>query len=108
MSQERIGEIIDFIRGFLQVRNISIHKIILFGSYAKKSFSNESDVDIAIVSEDFAGKDVFQRAEMLKGLHWALVEKFMLPFDIVPISLKDWQKSSSLVVEFVRGGEVFS
>jgi predicted nucleotidyltransferase len=109
MPQERIREIVGFIKEFLKPRPVAINKIILFGSYAKESFSKESDVDIAIVSKDFEKKDVFQRAEMLKGLNWALVERFMLPFDIVPISLKEWQESSSLAVEFVREGEeVFS
>jgi len=68
--------------------------LILFGSYGRKNFSPESDVDIAIISEDFTGKDVFQRAAMLEGLQWALEE---------------WEKSSSLIVGFVKEGqEVFN
>jgi len=45
---------------------------------------------------------------MLKGLKWTLVGKFTLAFDIVPVSLKQWQESSSLVVDFIKEGETLS
>lgn len=34
-----------------------------------------------------------------------LVEKFEAAFDIVPVSLRQWQESSSLVVEFIKEGK---
>lgn len=105
MSEEKIREIVNFLRDFLRTRHINIQKIILFGSYAKKKFSEESDVDLAIISKDFEGKDIFQRAEMLKGLIWAMVRRFRLPFDIVPVSLQEWENSHSLAVAFIREGK---
>jgi predicted nucleotidyltransferase len=36
--------------------HISINKAVLFGSYAKGTFSRDSDLDIAIFSEDFKNK----------------------------------------------------
>jgi len=109
MSERKVREAVNFIRDFFVKRNISVNKLILFGSYARRNFSQDSDVDIAIVSENFTGKDIFQRAEMLEGLQWALVERFMMPFDIVPISLEEWEKSSSLIVGFVKEGqEIFN
>ena len=104
MSQDKVREALNFIKDFMKKRGITINKLILFGSYARKDFSPESDVDIAIVSNDFAGKDIFQRAEMLDNLQWALVERFMLPFDIVPISFGEWENSSSLIVDYAREG----
>ena len=105
MLDERSKKIINFIKDFCQQRTIKINKIILFGSCARNNFSAESDMDIAIVSNDFEQKDIFKRTDMLKGLNWSLVERFMLPFDIVPISLSEWKESSSLIVEFVKQGK---
>ena len=104
MFKDNIKEAIKFIKHFLGQQGISIDKIILFGSYADNTFTQESDVDIAIISSAFEHKDIFQRAEMLKGLDWALVERFMLPFDIIPISLQEWKGSNSLIVEFAHQG----
>ena len=106
MAGARVKQIAELIKNLLKDRNIMVDKIIVFGSYAKGNFTKDSDLDIAIISRDFNEKDVFQKAEMLKGLKWTLVEKFELSFDIVPVSLKQWQESSSLVVDFIKEGEV--
>lgn len=105
MAEARVREAAGLINGFLKNRNITVDRIIVFGSYAKGNYTKDSDLDIAIISRNFNGKDVFQKAEMLKGLKWALVEKFELAFDIVPVSLKQWEESSSLVVDFIKEGQ---
>lgn len=108
MAEERIREVVELIKDFLKDHHITVDKIIIFGSYAKGNYTKDSDLDIAIVSCDFDEKDIFQKAEMLKGLKWLLGEKLMFPFDIIPLSLKEWQESSSLVVDFVKEGEILS
>lgn len=37
-------------------KEISIEKVIIFGSYAKGTFTKDSDIDIAIFSRNFEGK----------------------------------------------------
>ncbi|MFB0524630.1 MAG: nucleotidyltransferase domain-containing protein [Phycisphaerae bacterium] len=106
MVEARVRQAAELIKNFLKHRNIAVDKIVIFGSYTKGNYTKDSDLDIAVISQDFNGKDVFQKAEMLKGLKWTLVEKFELSFDIVPMSLKQWQESSSLVVDFIKEGEV--
>ena len=106
MAEERIKKAIGLIKELLKERHIKVNKVVIFGSQVKGAFREDSDIDVAIISQDFEGKDVFEKAEMLKGLKWSLVEKLKLPFDIVPISLKEWQESSSLIVGYVKEGEV--
>jgi len=105
MAEAKVREAAELIKNILRDRNITVDRIVIFGSYARGNYAGSSDIDIAIVSRDFDGKDVFQKAEMLKGLKWTLVEKFELAFDIVPVSLKQWQESSSLVVDFIKEGQ---
>lgn len=104
MVERKVREAINTIKEFLKNHEIKSEKIIIFGSRANGIHRKDSDVDIAIISRHFDKKDIFQKAEMLKGLNWMLVEKFGLAFDIVPISLKEWQGGSSLLVDFVREG----
>jgi len=106
MAEARVIEAAELINNFLKDRNITVDRIIIFGSYAKDNYTKDSDIDIAVISPDFNEKDVFQKAEMLKGLKWTLVEKFEVAFDIVPVSLKQWQESSSLVIDFIKEGQV--
>lgn len=105
MSKRKIREIASYVNGFLKRRGIKAEKIILFGSYAANKSRADSDVDIAIVSKDFDKKDTFERAKLLQGLDWSLVRKFMLPFDIVPLSLREWQESSSPIISFAQKGQ---
>ena len=107
MPEKKIREIVNFIKNFLEHHHVRTSKIILFGSYAKREPSQESDMDIAIISKDFEKKDIFERARMIKGLQWSLVESFSLPFDIVPLSPTEWRASSSLVINFIRQGREF-
>ena len=106
MPKDRIREAVNLIKDFFKNRNIKVDKIIIFGSYSKGNYSKDSDIDIAIISQDFDGKDIFEKTEMLKGLKWLLVEDIALPFDIIPISLQEWKESSSLIVEFAKEGKV--
>ena len=105
MAKAELREAAGLIQNFLKDRNITVDRMVIFGSCARGNYTKGSDIDMAVISRDFNEKDVFQRAEMLKGLKWTLVEKFELAFDIVPVSLKQWQESSSLVVDFIREGE---
>jgi len=104
MAEATVKQAAELIKNILKDRNITVDKIVVFGSYAKGNYTKDSDLDIAVISRDFNEKDVFQKAEMLKGLKWTLVEKFKVAFDIVPVSLKQWQESSSLVVDFIKEG----
>jgi uncharacterized protein len=51
-------EIIETIKKFVQEAkqdNVFINKAILFGSYAKGTYNEWSDIDVAVVSDDFEG-----------------------------------------------------
>ncbi len=103
MAKGKVKEVIKLLRDFLAQRNIRVDKIVVFGSQARGDFRPDSDIDIAIVSKDFEGKDIFEKAEMLKGLKWFLVERLLFSFDIVPLSPSEWN-GSSLIAQFVKEG----
>jgi hypothetical protein len=46
-------------------RAIRVDMVVLFGSYASNSASEDSDVDLAIFSRDFDGKSTWERQEAI-------------------------------------------
>ncbi|MDA8227493.1 MAG: nucleotidyltransferase domain-containing protein [Desulfitobacterium hafniense] len=44
---------------------IKIQKAILFGSYARQQFNSESDIDLAVFSDDFIGMEPIDRFRLL-------------------------------------------
>ena len=64
------GEIMDIVERYIKVilENYKVKAIILFGSYAKGTNDKDSDIDIAIITDDIKSKDVFEEQLNLKKL----------------------------------------
>lgn len=67
MAKEEIVEIIRTYAGKLKEKGINFRKIILFGSYAQDAAHMDSDIDVAVVSEDF-GEDRFEERVLLSKI----------------------------------------
>ena len=70
-----------------------IEAIILFGSYAKGTENEDSDIDIAIISSDF--NDIIEDGAKLIGLTWKIDTRI----EPHPILSEDYKKVSN---PFVR------
>ena len=76
-----------------------IEAIILFGSYAKGTEDEDSDIDIAIISNDF--NDIIEDGAKLIGLTWKIDTRI----EPHPITTEDYQKvSNPFVREIVDTG----
>jgi predicted nucleotidyltransferase len=106
MVRKEVKRVVNYLNVLLKEKAIVADKIIVFGSQASGNFNKDSDIDIAIISKNFKGRDIFSKAKMLNGIHWKLVEKFMMPLDIITMSPEEFKKGTSLVSQFVRNGEV--
>ena len=72
-----------------------IEAIILFGSYAKGTQNEDSDIDIAIISSDF--KDIFDDMADLIGYTWKIDTRI----EPHPISKEDYEKIATPFVQEV-------
>ncbi len=108
MTENKVEEAIKFLERCLKEKGLKVSKIILFGSQVKGKTTEESDVDILIISEDFCGKDIFERARLTKEAEIMTLKKFMMPFDIVTLTSEEFERGTSLVVEYARKGKVMS
>jgi uncharacterized protein len=86
----------------LEAEKIKPHKIILFGSHSTNTQRPDSDIDLIVVSDDFAGKSYWQRIDSLA----AAIARVFQPIEAIAMTPDEWQKGDSLIAQFARDGEV--
>jgi uncharacterized protein len=47
--------------------NVKIEKAIVFGSFSKNNFNEDSDIDVALISDDFTGYPLADRKKIVKA-----------------------------------------
>lgn len=70
-------------------RNITLDKVVIFGSFTKNNVRPDSDLDIILVSKNFRNKNLFERIKLAQGIHWSLGEKIHRPIDLMYYSDKE-------------------
>lgn len=74
-------------------KHYNISEVILLGSYAKGKEHADSDIDIAIISEDF--EDLFEIMADLMGLTWDIDARI----EPHPIRKKDYDEVSDYFIQ---------
>ncbi len=95
-------DIIEKIKSFiteLEKDNIHVKRAILFGSYAKGTFNEWSDIDVALVSEDFEGASIFDKEKTIPSIS-------KVDYDISPHPYRpeDFDESDFFVKEILETG----
>jgi predicted nucleotidyltransferase len=106
MVEKTVKKAITFLGQCLQQKGLHIEKIILFGSHAREAATQESDIDIVIVSKDFKDKDIFERANLTMEAEVATIKKFMIPFDIITMTPEEFESETSLIANYAKNGKV--
>ena len=84
----------------LRENGISVDKALLFGSWAKGTARDESDVDVALVSPFFTGDRFMDRRKIVP-----LRRKINNNIEPMPFSPEDFAAGGTLVEEIRRYGE---
>ena len=105
MYKNNIEKAIKFLEQCLKENGLNISKIILFGSQATETTDN-SDVDILIISDDFKNKDIFERARLTKDAEIKTIRKFMVPLDIITLTSEEFENETTPVAEFAKSGKI--
>ena len=90
------------LKNLLQERGIDPFKIVVFGSYARGTEREESDIDIVVVSKDFRNKSIFERVSLTTGIGRQMVHQFKKPIDLLFYSDKEWEEGNSIVLHAAR------
>jgi uncharacterized protein len=106
MAKRKVINAIEFLRKSIEEGGIRVSQIILFGSHARGNASADSDIDVVIISEDFSGKDIFERAKLTGQAEWKTIRKFMVPFDIITMTPEELESETSIVAGFAKQGKI--
>ena len=87
-------------KGLQGIYGFRLKGIFLFGSYARGETDENSDIDVALVLDDFdyAGEEISRSSELVAEIclkHDCLIS-------VVPIREKDWQKRRSPLLLNIR------
>ena len=85
-----------YLKDCLEQRGVRVSKIILFGSQAMGRADKFSDIDFIIVSDDFKGKDIFDRAEMIGDVEFKVVNKYDIPVDLMLKTPEEIEEGGSI------------
>ena len=80
-------------------KNMQVKQIYLFGSYAKKTNHIDSDIDIAVVSDDFSKNKMDNMLKLMR-----LRREVDAMIEPHPFLSKDFKKTDSLVNEIIKTG----
>ena len=79
-------------------KQYNVTAIILFGSYAKGTENEDSDIDIAVISDDF--EDIYDCMAVLMGMTWDIDARI----EPHPIKIKDFEEGNPFVQEIIDTG----
>lgn len=106
MAEKKIINVVRFLHKRIEENGVRVDRLVLFGSHAKGNASEESDIDIVIISNDFKGKDRFTRAEMTGRAERETIRKYMVPFDIVTMTPDEFDRGDSIIADYAKEGKI--
>jgi len=89
-------------RQALEGQGVKVTRMVLFGSWAGGRPREGSDIDVVVVSEDFAGKTFWERVVILGDAVYEVFE----PIEAVAMTPAEWQSGDSMIVEYARNGQL--
>jgi len=106
MVDAKVLEAVNFFSAQIRKNGIRINNLILFGSSSTGTATPGSDIDIAIISDDFANRDIFDRALLTKDAEMHTVKKFKVPLDVITLTTEEYQDRKSLIAGTLKKGVV--
>jgi predicted nucleotidyltransferase len=102
VDKDAVLKIISDFGKALEAQKVKPQKIVLFGSYSTGTQHEGSDIDLVVISEDFAGKDYWERIDILSTAIYTV----FAPIEATAMTPQEWESGESRIVDFARHGEV--
>ena len=86
----------------IEARGIRLKKVILYGSYATNTHTIASDIDLVVISDDFADKGHWERIDILSEV----IYEIFAPLEVVAFTSKEWARGNSFFRKYAKNGKV--
>jgi predicted nucleotidyltransferase len=106
LGQDKISEVIVFLKDRLEDSGLQVSRIILFGSQSRNEDTEESDIDLAVVSDSFYDKDTFERSALIKSGTMETIRRFTVPLDIITLTPEELEEETRMIAGYVKKGIV--
>jgi len=106
MVDAKVLEAVNYLSARIRESGIRIDNLILFGSSSTGTARPGSDIDIAIISDDFSGRDIFDRALLTRDAELTTIRKFRIPLDILTLTTAELADPASPIAGTLRKGLV--
>jgi predicted nucleotidyltransferase len=87
-------------RGLQAIYGDRLRAVLLFGSQARGEATEDSDVDVAVVLDDF--ENAMDEIHRMDEVFWRPSLEHDILLTAVPVRERDWQGSSRLIMRNIR------
>jgi predicted nucleotidyltransferase len=100
MAKDTVLKTVEQFKNVLESLNIQVDQLILFGSHAVGIAREDSDIDVVVISPSFAGKDYWERIDILTEA----IYKVYAPIEASAFIPEEWKADKSLIVDYAKNG----
>ena len=68
--------------------------------------NRDSDIDIAVISNDFKKKNIFELGPMTGNAVRATMRKFDIPIDLIKLTVDEYENETRMIASYVKEGKV--
>ena len=101
MDKGAVLAIVEQFRRALVEVGVRPQRLTLYGSCARGEAHEWSDIDVVVVSDDFAERGYWERIDLLVEA----IYKVRKPIEAVPMTPEEWERGDSLLAQYARQGE---
>jgi predicted nucleotidyltransferase len=98
MDQKQLLTKIKKFKNALARHGVRAKKILLFGSWARNTQREDSDIDLIVISQDFKGKGYWKRIDLLSQ---AVYDVFM-PIEAIALTPEEWEKDETWIGSYAK------
>jgi predicted nucleotidyltransferase len=104
MVDTTVIKAVKYFEEILREKGLNISHLIIFGSSSTGSATTGSDIDLAVISDDFKGKDLITRVLLTKDAELNTIRKFKVPLDIITLTPEEFDAVDSVLLKNIRKG----
>jgi uncharacterized protein len=98
MDKATALETLSKFRTALEQTGVHVRQMVLFGSYATGTFTENSDIDVVVISDSFKGLNHWQRIEKMTDALYKLFQ----PIEARALTLEEWESDSSMTAMYAK------